>query len=308
MSYNPYWSVYKNLERELLDLSNLIHIDDDQLKIYSTKISELLIRTVVEIESISKKLYFLNGGTKPDDNELFFDTDCLALLENKWQLSKKQLLISAPNFYLNLDENNILTPLKKADKRGKSSSDWQKAYQAIKHNRVTALTEGNLKHLIRAMGSLFILNLYFKDTVYELEKDNKGTNFDNGLGSSVFSVRLHISAGISFDKDYTKNPDFDDCIYLLTPTSETRKIAQEAVKIFNDKANERTRSNILDEMNKQLSSIQISNQDELPKKLESIAEKAEIDIFKQVAKENGELLRKAFEELKYEAILNKKQF
>ena len=308
MNYNPYWSVYKNLERELLGLSNLIHIDDEQLKIYSIKISELLIRTVVEIESISKKLYFLNGGTKPDDNELFFDTDCLALLEKKWQLSKKHLLVSATNFYFNLDENKILTPLKKADKRGTSSSDWQKAYQAIKHNRVTSLTKGNLKHLIRAMGSLFILNLYYKDIIYELEKDNKGTNFDSGLGSSVFSVKLHISEGISFDRDYTKNSDFDDCIYLLTPTSETRIIAQEAVKVFNEKANERTRSSILDEMNRQLSNIQIANQDELPKKLEAIAEKAKFDILKQVAKENGVLLKKAFEGLRYEAVLNKQQF
>lgn len=59
---NYYWAVYKNLERELSDLSNLIHIDDKQLNVYSIKIAELLLRTVVEIESISKTLYFQNGG------------------------------------------------------------------------------------------------------------------------------------------------------------------------------------------------------------------------------------------------------
>ena len=56
---------------------------------YSMKIADLLIRTTVEIESISKELYFREGGTKPDDKDLYFDTDCLALLESKWSLSKK---------------------------------------------------------------------------------------------------------------------------------------------------------------------------------------------------------------------------
>lgn len=125
---NFYWSIYKNLEKELVELSNVIHIDDNQLEIYSIKIAELLLRTAVEIESLSKTLYFKNGGNKEDDINLFFDTDCLDLLEQKWQLSKKKVQISATNFYFAQIENQILTPLKKANKRGTSSSDWQKAY------------------------------------------------------------------------------------------------------------------------------------------------------------------------------------
>ena len=104
MTNNFYWTVYKNLEKELIELSNLIHIDDNQLTIYSVKIAELLLRTSVEIESISKTLYFQNGGTKPNDINLFFDTDCLDLLETKFQLSKKQVQVSAPNFYFSLPE------------------------------------------------------------------------------------------------------------------------------------------------------------------------------------------------------------
>lgn len=83
MGNNLYWNVYKSLERELLSLAEIIHIDDSQLDVYSMKIADLLIRTTVEIESISKELYFREGGTKPDDKDLYFDTDCLALLESK---------------------------------------------------------------------------------------------------------------------------------------------------------------------------------------------------------------------------------
>ena len=60
---NLYWLVYKNLEKELLVLSNQIHFDDHQLTVYSVKISDLLIRCSVEIESLAKDLFLANGGT-----------------------------------------------------------------------------------------------------------------------------------------------------------------------------------------------------------------------------------------------------
>ena len=58
---NIYWPVYKNLERELLSLTYSIHVDDAQLKVYSSQISDLIIRSAIEIESISKELYLKEG-------------------------------------------------------------------------------------------------------------------------------------------------------------------------------------------------------------------------------------------------------
>ena len=308
MNYNLYWSVYKNLERELIELSNMIHVDDKQLEIYSIKIAELLIRTVVEIEAISKELYYQNGGTKPDNNELFFDTDCIDLLENKWLLSKKQVQVIAPNFYFNEVENKELTPFKKANKRGTSSSDWQKAYQAVKHNRAKSLSKGNLKHLIHGLAALFVLNLYYNNNIFKLGKDSKGITFNSNLGSSIFSVKLHISTGISPVSIFSKNPDFDECIYLLKPTSETGSIVQEATKMIDDTAIERTNKNIIFEIEKQLPTIKTTNLEELQKEFKSIAHKLRIENMKKVVEENSEKIRKAFEGLEYEAVLNKQQY
>ena len=53
---NLYWPIYKKIEKEIVELSNHIHFDDNQLSVYSVKIVELLIRCVVEIEAISKDL------------------------------------------------------------------------------------------------------------------------------------------------------------------------------------------------------------------------------------------------------------
>lgn len=305
---NFYWTVYKNLEKELTALSDLIHIDDHQLDIYSIKIAELLLRTSVEIESISKALYFKNGGAKPDDINLFFDTDCLDLLENKWQLSKKQVQVSAHNFYFALPENQVLTPLKKANKRGTSSSDWQKAYQAVKHNRVTSLPKANLKHLIRAMAALYLLNIYFNDNSYLLEKDSSGVNFDRNIGSSIFSIKLHINHSISVGTDYSKNNDFDESTYLLKPTDETRNAVQQKLKELNDKTIERTQTNLLEQLTKKIEETQITNQEGISEKIKEMAEKIKTDNMIQVARENGQSLKSTFDGLRYEAVLNRHQY
>ena len=51
---------------------------------------------------------------RQNDNQLFFDTDCIDFLENKWLLSRKKVIVSAPNFYFNNEDNRVLIPLKKA--------------------------------------------------------------------------------------------------------------------------------------------------------------------------------------------------
>lgn len=51
----------------------------------------------MQIEAISKELYFENGGGKPrGDSTIFFDEDCLKLIDIKWQTSIKQVLVVAP--------------------------------------------------------------------------------------------------------------------------------------------------------------------------------------------------------------------
>ena len=61
---NFYWPIFKNLENEFSKLMYDIHIDDEQLNVYSSKISDLILRSAIEIESISKELYYSNGGTE----------------------------------------------------------------------------------------------------------------------------------------------------------------------------------------------------------------------------------------------------
>jgi hypothetical protein len=235
---NLYWPIYKNLEHEVIELSTKIHFDDEQLNVYSVKISELLIRCSVEIEAISKDLYFKNGGIEPNDRDLYFDTDCINLLDKLWNLSSKKVIVSSSNFYFQGIDNKILNPLKKANKRGSSSSDWKKAYQAVKHNRTKNLNQGNIKNLIRAMAALFILNIYYKDEIFELMHNNNDS-FASGL-SELFNIKVHLWRGdnIGNENPYVKSLDFEECIYLIKWTNQTREKYSEWATEFNKITNE----------------------------------------------------------------------
>lgn len=232
---NLYWPAYQRLEKEFLDLAYCIHVDDKQMTVYSPQIGDLLIRAAVEVEAISKELYFSNGGSKPDDNELFYDTDCLQLLEEKWSLSKKELLVSSCHLFLEQPENKILQPLHKAFKRGSSSSMWQRAYQAVKHNRAKSLDKGNIKNLLSALGALFILNVYYRDGSVLLGASASVDNVDASCGSKLFHVSVHASEGVLTDGTMKKTELFEKSILLILPQKDGyEKIITQLKKMQND--------------------------------------------------------------------------
>ncbi len=176
---NLYWPVYKNLEKELLLLADSIHIDDNQLNVYSVKIAEFIIRTAVEIEAISKELFCNNGGYGKM-SEIFFDTDCIELLDVIWSITKKEIIIASPYLYL---KNKILTPLNNCNKQ--SNGKWKKAYQAIKHNRIKSLNQGTIYNFIHALGALYILNIYYK---WDKPLFNKGLCDTLNFDSDIFAI------------------------------------------------------------------------------------------------------------------------
>ena len=47
-----FWNAYKRLEKEVLAISEVIQFDDHQRNVYSPKIGDLLVRSVIEIESL----------------------------------------------------------------------------------------------------------------------------------------------------------------------------------------------------------------------------------------------------------------
>lgn len=230
-----FWQTYLKLEKELLEISKYIYITDEkivnhspqtcttQFETFSPHIADLIIRTCIEIEAISKELYFDFGGTKTREaTDLFFDENCLKLIDIKCQTHKKTVVISCLSFNVTKDENRFFKPLKEAHKR--KGTDWEKAYQALKHDRYFSLCYGTIKNLIHAMGSLYLLNLYYRDIKLN-SKYLEVSNLDFSFGSSIFSVKkpgeqyvIDVINGKEFDELLVADESplvlkYTDCIY-----------------------------------------------------------------------------------------------
>ena len=175
-----FWQTYLNLEREALEVSKYIFFTDEvsensdgsiitracnsQLEVFSPHIADLLVRCCVEIEAISKELYFDNGGTKKrGDSTIMFDTDCLKLIDIKWQTHTKKVMVVAPSFNFTKEENRVLRPLKEAHKQ--KGTSWERAYQAVKHDRFASLHMGTVKAFLHALAALYLLNIYYRNIV-----------------------------------------------------------------------------------------------------------------------------------------------
>lgn len=197
-----FWQTYMNLEKEVIEMAKYIFITDEkiinksgreiiescssQLSTYSPHIADLLIRCCVQIEAISKELYFeLNGQKKRGDSTIKFDEDCLKIIDMKWETHNKRVLVVAPFFNLTKDENRVLRPLKEAHKR--QGTYWEKAYQAVKHDRYSCLYMGNVRAIIHALAALYLLNVYYRKETWVIRYQDLDKQ-DFSMGSALFSV------------------------------------------------------------------------------------------------------------------------
>lgn len=309
MNDQYFWNSYKRLEREVINLADLIHIDEKQLNVYSMRIGDLLVRAAIESETLVKNLYHANGGTKPGGKDLYFDTDCFALLEEKWKITKKQIYIVSPYFYFAEDKSKTLAPLHKAHKRGTSSSDWQKAYQAVKHDRALNLHSANIGNLIKAMGALYILNVYYRGTEFEEVSDVNGSSIDWSLGSELFSVKISPERnGVSSSGLYSKKADYDECIYLIKHTDKTAKVVADLIQKMNKESNDQAINAVTQSITSLVNKGEIKDNDELKAKVQLTFEEQRKAATNRFISTKKIEFRDALLGLKYEAVLNKNQF
>ena len=221
-----FWQTYLNLEKEAIELSKYIFFTDEvlvnskggvvvqacntQLNTFSPYIADLLVRCCVQIEAISKELYFDNGGTKArGDSSILFDEDCLKLIDMKWKTHNKLVMVVAPFFNFSKDENRILKPLKEAHKR--QGTYWEKAYQAVKHDRYSSLDKGNVKAFIQALSALYLLNLYYRNDSW-VTKYQDISKLDYSMGSAIFTVKSPVADQLW----YGNHPTISESPYVVS--------------------------------------------------------------------------------------------
>lgn len=305
-----YWNSYKRLEKEFLLLTEVIHISDDQLGVYSSKIGDLLVRTAIECEALVKDLYHANGGTKPSGKDLYFDTDCFAHLVDIWKIDKKEVFVTTPYVYFEREENRTLLPLRKSHKRGTSSSNWQKAYQAVKHDRVNNLKSGSVGNLLLALAALYILNIYYRNVDFPSVIDKEGSNIDWGMGSELFSVKVcYEQDGSSVRSIYEKKPDYDESIYFIKHTDKTGQAVIDAFSLMDKQISEQTLNASKQSIEAQIKLGKLDpNGESFTQEMDKIITEQRANAFQRVAKLRGREIAQALQALQFEALLNKQQY
>lgn len=308
---NFYWQVYKNLEREFLSLAEVIHIDDHQLEnVYSMYIADLLMHSSVEVESLSKHLYMENGGQKTDSTKMQFDTDCIAHLNSLWNLESKVVLVVSPILFLEKDENLILTPLKDAHYKKPKSAKWEKAYQAVKHDRAKALKPwGKLIYLLHSLAALYVLNIYNRAAYYSNLSDFKGSNIDWGLGSNLFSVKVNVeSENHSIREGYKKKADFDECIYYTKHTDGSNQVLKDILENIDKKTNVKSLALLLKKAGIDTIDQFDTLEPEVKQELVSSIDGTKSRVYKEMLIKHSSEMKKAVNEMVIEAVLNKNQY
>ena len=224
---NMFWTIYKKLEKDVIDLSYYIHFSDDENKdksnqiwTYSNQIADLLIAVSIQIESLFLELYKLEFKTIPKSIGTSINE-----IDKKWKLSTKQVSIICKNMYFN-DINGFGSEFAPMSYESHDKNDYYSAYCAVKHNRIDALYKANINVLIRALAALFILNVYYS---FEKVEVDEISDFDFTLGSDVFLLKFSINSCSSSDvliveedAEYLKKvsdyadalPDWDSGEYL----------------------------------------------------------------------------------------------
>jgi hypothetical protein len=222
----------------------------------------------------------------------------------------KKVIISSPNCFLS---NSEILPFVKNEKRSgttRTTYSWNNSYQNLKHDRANSLEYGSIKYLFDVTSALYILNIYYKDDIYDLEDNSAASNFDYTLGSSIYSVQLHKNIEVSSDPNifYTKNPDYKECIYLFKPIDDSIKYRKDIYKIIEDDIFRIKAEIIIQLRNEKINPT--TKPEELPNIINEIQERASNGdrILGELFTRNKTLFSMYNSSMKYEAILNKNQY
>lgn len=195
-----YWRAFRNLEDDILALSDNIHFDDCQISTYSFHIADLIFRCLSEYEAIFKDLYRLSvkEDVANDDSSNNKIGSIINHFNKEWQLEDKQVALVPTNMFFHDDFQGYFSPL---NYENKSAEDFYHQYNAIKHDRVKNINKATVKTLLLAAAGLYLMNIYYY-----------GNEFNELNPSTLFVPRIAgVSIGFSMDYEMDLQPILRKC-------------------------------------------------------------------------------------------------
>lgn len=194
------------IQADLIKLFEFIEPSDVNLKTYSFRIHELLMRTCIEIEANFKAI-FKENIYSPTNSEGKNRT------EKDWNINDYKKI----NVTHRLSDYTAELPIWKGEKKrwqpfdewikGKSLI-WYQAYNKSKHDRLHSFEEANLENLLSAFSGLFIL----LSSQFRTENFSPGPKALGGyLGDSGSKPTVGIGGYlvVEFPKNWDENEMYD---------------------------------------------------------------------------------------------------
>lgn len=169
-----YTHPFLSLQKDIVNLFEYVAPADKNLKTYSYRIQQLLIRVCVEIEANFKAIFKENHYTRKDESQ--WNINDYRVINQSHHLSSYK--IRFPDWEGN---SSVFVPfLPWAE--GKALY-WYKAYNDTKHNRIEKREKANLFNLLSAFAALAIVeSAQFSDESYTPGP----TLFSTGGGDSYY--------------------------------------------------------------------------------------------------------------------------
>lgn len=153
-SPEQYVRAFLLIQKDLQNLFDYIEPADKNLKCYSFRIHELLMRSCIETEANFKAILIENGYNKKDANGKVGDLD----IEDYKKLDKTHKLssykVKVPHWY---GGKSIRTPFLSWSRPELYSPAWYQAYNKTKHNRHEEFHHANFENLIDSVCGLLVL-------------------------------------------------------------------------------------------------------------------------------------------------------
>jgi hypothetical protein len=156
---NIYWNYFISIEEDLYKLSRYIEFDQNNEKVFSIELVRLLISSSSEFEVVAKELCNIKDQNKPVINIDKIRQNIMIFLPDIYDLE-----IIVPRFGLNYK------PLENWNNN--KNCDWWKSYNSVKHQRNNNYEKANLKNVINAIGALYIINLFYYNSLQNKNNTN----------------------------------------------------------------------------------------------------------------------------------------
>ena len=190
-----YVRAYLIIQKDFLNLLDYIEPSDTNLKTYSFRIHELLLRICIEIEAncvaiLSENGYIKSGNWTMDDYKKINKSHKLSSFEVKLPVWK--------------GVDNIRRPFE--NWKDHKSLDWWEGYNKSKHDRHTEFERATFKNLTEAMcGLITILSAQFEDNDFSSE------GFGIGMFGNSDGMKSAIGGyfRIKYPLDWTEDKKYD---------------------------------------------------------------------------------------------------